>query len=174
MPGTYRTPGVYVEEIPSGVRPITGVSTSDTGFVDFFPRGPVVGFSPPDPSAPPLKPTRVASWGDFVSNFGGLDERSEASYAVQQFFLNGGSVAWVVRVVGKNATAASLALNLVTGPGGASAASGASGGGSGSGASGGGGGQLVVTAVSPGGWGNSIDVGVDYKVTPPDDGAGST
>ena len=36
MPGTYTFPGVYIDEIPSGVHTITGVSTSDTAFVDFF------------------------------------------------------------------------------------------------------------------------------------------
>jgi phage tail sheath protein FI len=165
MPATYRTPGVYVEEIPSGVRPIAGVSTSDTAFVDFFPRGPV------DPAKPSCEPVRVTSWGDFVANFGGVDDRSEASYAVQQYFLNGGSVAWVVRVVGKQAAAASLALDLVTGPSGASGGGASGAGASGSGASGAAGsGQLVVTAISPGEWGKSVDVGVDYKVTPPDDG----
>src|SRR5712691_9162989 len=98
MPGTYTYPGVYVEEVPSGVRTITGVSTSDTAFVDFFARGQVDD------------PVRVTSLGDFEREFGGLDSRSEASYAIQQFFLNGGAVAWVVRVTADNASAASLTL----------------------------------------------------------------
>ena len=41
MPITPAYPGVYVEEIPSGVRTIAGVSTSDTAFVHFFRQGPV-------------------------------------------------------------------------------------------------------------------------------------
>jgi len=41
MPSAYTYPGVYVEEVPSGVRTITGVSTSNTAFVDFFARGPM-------------------------------------------------------------------------------------------------------------------------------------
>ena len=40
MPATYTYPGVYVEEIPSGVHTITGVSTSDTAFIDFCARAP--------------------------------------------------------------------------------------------------------------------------------------
>ena len=61
MPGTYTYPGVYIEEIPSGVRTITGVSTSDTAFVDFFGRGLV------------NQAVRITSFGDFERVFGGLD-----------------------------------------------------------------------------------------------------
>jgi Bacteriophage tail sheath protein len=86
MPSALTYPGIYVEEIPSGVRTITGVSTSNTAFVDFFARGPL------------NKAVRVTSQAQFDAVFGGLDARSEGSYAVSQFFLNGGSVAWVVRV----------------------------------------------------------------------------
>jgi uncharacterized protein len=97
MPGTYAYPGVYVEEIPSGVRAITGVSTSDTAFVDFFKRGPL------------KEPVRITSYSDFERRFGGLDADSKASYALQQFYLNGGQAAWVVRIA-DNARAASLDL----------------------------------------------------------------
>jgi phage tail sheath protein FI len=79
-------PGVYIEEVPAKVHPIPGVSTSLTAFVDFFACGPL------------HKATPVASFAEFTQIFGGLDARSEASYAVQQFFLNGGSQASVVRV----------------------------------------------------------------------------
>ena len=86
MPQSYTYPGVYVEEIASGVRTIAGVSTSDTAFVDFFKQGPVD------------IPIRISSYGDFERTFGGLDSRSAASYAIQQYYLNGGSIAYVVRV----------------------------------------------------------------------------
>ncbi|MEA2203955.1 MAG: uncharacterized protein QOE77_731 [Blastocatellia bacterium] len=79
-------PGVYVEELPASIPPIPGVSTSQTAFVDFFASGPL------------HKATPVASFAGFTQIFGGLDTRSEASYAVHQFFLNGGSQASVVRV----------------------------------------------------------------------------
>jgi uncharacterized protein len=79
-------PGVYIEELPANVHSIPGVSTSLTAFVDFFATGPL------------HKATPVASFAEFTQIFGGLDTRSEASYAVQQFFLNGGSQASVVRV----------------------------------------------------------------------------
>ena len=99
MPSTYTYPGVYVEEIPSGVRTIAGVSTSDTAFVGFFKRGPMD------------TPVRITSFSDFERRFGGLDTRSEASYAIQQYYLNGGQIAWVVRVA-QNGTAHSAVLSL--------------------------------------------------------------
>ncbi|HEU4396856.1 MAG TPA: phage tail sheath C-terminal domain-containing protein [Actinomycetota bacterium] len=87
MPATFTYPGIYVEEVPSGVHPITGASTSDTAFVDYFPRGPV------DTA------TRVGSLEDYERRFGGPDRQSLASYSVRQFFLNGGQTAWIVRVI---------------------------------------------------------------------------
>lgn len=92
-------PGVYVREIPSEVRTIAGVSTSSTAFVDFFPRGPM------------NRAVRVTSPGDFARRFGGLHPDSEASYAIQQFFLNGGSLAWVVRVAGGTPRVSSCELS---------------------------------------------------------------
>src|SRR5712691_7428146 len=91
MPVTPTYPGVYIEEIPSGVRPITGVATSIAAFVDYFRRGPI------DTAV------QVLSLADFEREFGGLNALSEASYAVQQFFVNGGSQAWIIRV-GKTAS----------------------------------------------------------------------
>lgn len=79
-------PGVYVEEIPGGTQTIVGVSTSETGFVDVFSIGPLD------------LAMRITSFTEFEATFGGLDSGSEASYGIQQYFLNGGSVAWVVRV----------------------------------------------------------------------------
>src|SRR4051812_10089230 len=79
-------PGVYIEEIPSGVRTITGVPTSITAFVGFARRGPV------------NQPTRLQSFAEFDRLFGGLWPEGTMSYAVQQYFLNGGSDAIIVRV----------------------------------------------------------------------------
>ncbi len=98
MPQTYNYPGVYVEEIKSEVRTISGVSTSDTAFVDFFKKGPV------------NEPVRVTSFGDFERVFGGLDNRSAASFAIQHYYLNGGSVAYVVRVTAGSAATATVTL----------------------------------------------------------------
>src|SRR6476619_67588 len=100
MPVMVSYPGVYIEEIPSGVRTIVGVATSIGAFVDFFARGPM------------NQAVRVLSFADFERNFGGLDTRSEASYAIQQFFLNGGTEAYVVRATSSAnpATPASITL----------------------------------------------------------------
>lgn len=103
MPTVPTYPGVYLEEVPSGVRTIASVSTSDTAFVDFFRHGPTE------------KAVRITSFNDFEREFGGLDPRSAASYAIQQYFLNGGSVAWVVRVLANNATTADLTVSIAAG-----------------------------------------------------------
>jgi phage tail sheath protein FI len=86
MPAALTYPGVYVEEIPSGVRTITGVSTSITAFVGRASRGPV------------NKATVVNSFGDFETRFGSLSNDSALGFAVRDFFLNGGSQAVIVRL----------------------------------------------------------------------------
>src|SRR5262245_52900273 len=98
MPVRPTFPGVYIEEVPSGVRTIVGVATSIAAFVDRFRRGPI------------NKAVRITSYADFEREFSGLDAASEASYAIQQFFLNGGSEAYVVRVGTPPLRAASLLL----------------------------------------------------------------
>ncbi|HEY8836268.1 MAG TPA: phage tail protein, partial [Dehalococcoidia bacterium] len=86
MATSYTYPGVYIEEVKSQVHTISGVATSITAFVGYTASG-------RDNFA-----TRLFSFPDFERNFGGLASDSELSYAVQQFFLNGGSDAYVVRV----------------------------------------------------------------------------
>jgi phage tail sheath protein FI len=98
MPAAYTYPGVYVEEIPSGVRTIAGVSTSNTAFVGYFRRGPM------------NRAVRITSFGDFERVFGGLDRDSEASYAIRQYYQNGGAVAFVIRVAAGNPSPAGLML----------------------------------------------------------------
>src|SRR3954451_23311516 len=97
MPITPTFPGVYIEEIASGVRTITGVATSVTAFVGATRRGPI------------NRAVRLLGFGDFERRFGGLSDDSELSYAVRQFFENGGSEAWIVRIAG-NPSAASTKL----------------------------------------------------------------
>ena len=79
-------PGVFVEEIPAAVRTITGVSTSVTAFVGAASRG------------RSYRAARIESFGKFEQRFGGLVANCDLGYAVQQFILNGGKDAWVVRV----------------------------------------------------------------------------
>ena len=128
MPVNPTYPGVYVQEIPSGVRTIAGVSTSIAAFVDFFKQGPM------------NKAVQIFSMGDFDREFGGLDDRSEASYAIQQFFLNGGTEAYVVRTASGNVAASTVEIG--------SAIDGAA--------------ALTVEAVSPGDWGNNLRIRIDY------------
>ena len=89
VPTTY--PGVYIEEVPSSVRVITGVSTSTTAFIGRAKKG------------PPNYATTIHSFADFERIFGGLWKESNMSYAVYQYFLNGGTDAVIIRVVPNDA-----------------------------------------------------------------------
>jgi phage tail sheath protein FI len=86
-------PGVYVTEIPSGVRTISGVATSITAFIGRTRRGPV------------NQATVVSGYADYEQIFGGLWQGSTVSFAVRDFFANGGGQAVVVRLVSKEAVA---------------------------------------------------------------------
>ena len=86
-------PGVYIQELESGVHTITGVATSIAAFIGWAPQGPVG------------QPTLVQSWGDFQSQFGGLYSGVYLGYAVSQFFANGGQQAYIVRLVDGATTA---------------------------------------------------------------------
>jgi len=86
MPNALTYPGVYIEEIPSGVRPITGVATSITAFVGRALRGPADGA------------ITITSYADFERIYGGLWLESSLGYSVSDFYRNGGSTAIVVRV----------------------------------------------------------------------------
>src|ERR1700756_697079 len=91
---SYLTPGVYVEEVPSGSKPIEGVGTSIAAFVGLAPGGPV------------NKPMRISNWTEFVRIFsdpaqpenGPFMEGAYLAHAMYGFFHNGGTLCWVVRV----------------------------------------------------------------------------
>jgi phage tail sheath protein FI len=92
-------PGVYVEERPSGVRTIVGVSTSVTAFVGVTARG------------QPATPIRIRNMQAYVRRFGPpLDENRPMGHAIGHFFANGGSEAIVVRVVRSDAGTARATL----------------------------------------------------------------
>ncbi len=130
MPVTPTYPGVYIEEISSGVHTITGVATSVGAFVDYFKRGVM------------NQAVQIFNMGDFTREFGGLDANSEASYAIQQFFLNGGSEAWVVRVAATSPTALTASnVKISKALGGASA--------------------LTLSGYSEGNWGDALRVQID-------------
>ncbi|MFI8456935.1 phage tail sheath family protein [Kitasatospora sp. NPDC085464] len=96
MPTAPTFPGMYVEEVPSGVHPIVGVPTAIAAFIGWFPRGPM------------NSPEEVLSFADVERTFGGLHKDSDTSFALQQYFLNGGARAYVVRVAAPGAGAAAL------------------------------------------------------------------
>lgn len=124
----YLSPGVYVEEVPSGPRPIQGVGTSTAALVGQTERG-------------PTSPRLITNWGDFVRWYGGLvDPRtSYLPFAARGFFENGGVRAFIARVTGAGAVAASRALPTQD-PAGVNIPNN----------------TLGVTAIGPGQWGNNL------------------
>lgn len=103
MPVAVSYPGVYVEEISSGVRTITGVATSITAFIGRTRRGPTD------------QPIRVQSFAEFDRTFGGLWTGSTLSYAIVQFFQNGGGDALVVRVASGGAASTASVKSITAG-----------------------------------------------------------
>lgn len=86
----YLAPGVYVEEIEIGPKPIEGVSTSTAGFLGPTERGPTtIKF--------------ITNFGDFQNKFGGFVENTYLAYGVDGFFRNGGQRCFVGRIIGKGA-----------------------------------------------------------------------
>ena len=85
---SYLSPGVYMEEVSSGSKPIEGVGTAVAAFVGFAEKG------------PSNEPTLVTNWTQFTQTFGEFVEGSYLAHAVYAYFLNGGGVAYVVRVGG--------------------------------------------------------------------------
>lgn len=137
MPVVKTYPGVYIEEVPSGVRTIVGVSTSITAFIGQTLRGEV------------NYPVRVQSFGEFERKFGGLWVQSPLSYAVSQYFQNGGMDAIIVRVVhekrdGEPASSGASKATIEL-PGGS--------------------GSLFLEASSEGAWGLDLAARVDYKTS---------
>ncbi|MBP0455635.1 phage tail sheath family protein [Kitasatospora sp. RG8] len=99
---TYLTPGVYVEEVQSGARPIEGVGTAVAAFVGFARSGPF------------HEPTLVTSWDQYSQSFGGFAEGAHLPHAVYGYFANGGGAAYVVRVGGSDRDGS--APSTATGP----------------------------------------------------------
>jgi Bacteriophage tail sheath protein len=93
MPVSPTYPGVYIEELPSSAHTITGAPTSITVFVGY-----THPFKTNDQNF--NKAIRVFNFTEYEREFGGLFRHpafdSSLPYAVQQFFLNGGSVAYIV------------------------------------------------------------------------------
>jgi phage tail sheath protein FI len=90
---SYLSPGVYMEEVSSGSKPIEGVGTAIAAFVGFTERGPL------------NEPVLVTNWTQFTKSFGDFAEGCYVPHAVYGYFLNGGGSAYVVRVGGGVAAA---------------------------------------------------------------------
>lgn len=86
MPDPVSRPGAFVEELPGGARAITGVATSVTAFLGRAPTGPM------------SEPVAIGGFDEFEQRYGGLDASFPMSYAVRDFFVNGGGQALVVRL----------------------------------------------------------------------------
>ncbi|MEU6019391.1 phage tail sheath family protein [Streptomyces sp. NPDC047515] len=85
---SYLTPGVYVEEVQSGARPIEGVGTAVAAFVGFAETGPF------------HRPTLVTNWDQYVQTFGTFTADTYLTLAVYGYFANGGGAAYIVRIGG--------------------------------------------------------------------------
>ena len=127
-------PGVYIQEVPSGVHTIAGVSTSIAAFFGRTAKGPL------------NKAVRILSPSDFVRIFGGPHPHSDLGQSVRQFFDNGGSDCYIVRLAHGAQPADVTLRNLADRQN-----------------------VLTVTAKSAGLWGNGIRLVVDYDTPNPDD-----
>jgi len=129
MPSTQNDPGVYIEAVPVNVQAINGVATSITAWIGRALRGPV------------NTPTRIKTFTEFEHIFGGLWVLSALGYSVQQFFVNGGTDAWIVRVMNDTdpVVASRSRLAPLTGDGT----------------------PLVLEAASEGSWGDHLRARVD-------------
>ena len=119
-------PGVYVEEVPSGVRPIAAASTSIAAFIGVAERGPVG------------EAVKMFNFTEYQSRYGGFIPNSFLSHAVYQFFNNGGTQCYVVRVASTNAVAANIVLRDRAATNQQA--------------------SLTIAASSPGVWGNQLAV----------------
>ncbi|MGH7695480.1 MAG: phage tail sheath family protein [Gemmatimonadaceae bacterium] len=129
MPSALTYPGVYIEEIPSGVRTITGVATSITAFLGRAAAGPI------------NEPVTINSFGDFERGFGGLAVNYPMSYAVRDFYVNGGSQAIIVRLY-RDPAAPAVATSSIKLD------------------------DMELAARSPGEWGKKLQGNVDVEVAP--------
>ncbi len=101
---TYLSPGVYVEEVDSGSRPIQGVGTAVAAFVGLAEKGPL------------NTATLVANWTQFTSAFGSFVENAYLAHAVYGYFTNGGGLCYITCIGhagGDNTTVAQVEVDAV-------------------------------------------------------------
>ncbi len=125
---SYLHPGVYVEEIASGSKPIEGVATSIAAFVGFANRGPV------------SEPTLIGKFDDYVKEFGQIASKGDSmGLAVQAYYLNGGGGAYICRLASGATSSSTLSLDANANPNTIAQA-----------------GVMTITASSPGAWANDL------------------
>ncbi|MBN4077097.1 hypothetical protein JYT48_02375, partial [Mariprofundus ferrooxydans] len=88
---SYQHPGVYIEEIPSGSKPIEGVGTSTAAFIGYTSQGSIG------------EPELIFKWDDYDKQYGGIRDTGTADgdpmgFSVSAFFQNGGTAAYIVRI----------------------------------------------------------------------------
>jgi phage tail sheath protein FI len=132
MGTNFTYPGVYIQEIPSTVHTIVPAPTAVAAFVGRARRGPI------------NTPVRIHSYADFQRTFGGLWANSEMPYSVQQYFLNGGSDAYIVRAISQ-AVVSAQSTDAATLPIPTSA------------------GALSISAQNPGSWFLNVTIAVDWN-----------
>ena len=121
----YLSPGVYVEEVPSAIKPIAGVGTSTAGFIGQVADAVAMPFRPGRPLDPNAivaedrytvaaanEPQLITSWESFKNTFGDFQTGNKTlAHAVYGFFNNGGTRCWITRLTdAANATAVTNAL----------------------------------------------------------------
>lgn len=130
-------PGVYVQEVSSGVRPIEGVSTSTAAFIGVADKGPIPGTKLPNGRM--AQPEMVTSLTDYFRRFGSFRKDSFLTYAVRAFYENGGRRVYIVRVAPQKPDPADAQKKVLA----ATIAAGTLD-------------QLKVSAANHGDWGNNI------------------
>src|SRR5690348_6760880 len=125
-------PGVYVEEIPSGVRTIVGVGTSTALFIGRTKEGPL------------NVPTPIFSPNDFARIYSNDTSQGDMPRAVNLFYANGGTQAWIMRIARGAAAATVNLLSEAAVP------------------------VLTVTAKSAGVFGNNVRVAISYNAQDPE------
>ena len=127
----YLSPAVYIEEIPSGIKPIEGVGTSTAAFVGHAEKGPI------DEAKP------INNFSEFLKKFGGYIDDGCLAFAVKAFFDEGGKTCYVVRTCHYDAKGGPVAVSSTKTFPTASDSSVDS---------------ITVEAHSPGSWGDDISI----------------
>jgi len=127
MPATYVTPGVYVEEVDRGSKPIEAAGASMAAFVGITAEASLKAIDPETGERVPVqsvlnKATLVTNWTQFQNIFGGFITGAYLPDAVYGYFMNGGGPCYItsiraLREAGDNATAASVTIPTTSGKG---------------------------------------------------------